>query len=313
MSLKAGGGWLLGAGLAVGWLSVATAAQTDPVKEAKKVLAKTVEAMQRPEKVSAKITQTIDLLGTRFTADGTYVRHGNARWRLDLTYQIANARQELIRHTLLDVCDGQTWWKHTRVFGTDSYKKIDFKTLVQTVQGMTFKDPEDKRLVLRQFGFGGMFPLIEGVERFAELKVVSRPQSSTKGQWVLAGPVTQRAVDQMLNRKPGSEAAKAPAAMLQHCKVVIDVGDGQWQWPKRVELTSARNPTRDRQEPYSLVLEFSDVRVNDAVTLKADTFTLTVPPEQEKTVKDVTKSLLKGLRTVSGQPAQPSPPAGPGG
>lgn len=281
-------------------------AATGPSPAAQRLLRQAAQKMKLLESVSADIHLDVDLLGCRFPATGIYRRQGSSQVRLEVTFTVQGTGEPLFDHQLLEVSDGKTWWRRIKMPGRQECHKIDVTQVQQSLDRIKVEAAARELFVLRRFGFGALFALVDGLDHFAELTI---DPATTEAQWVLSGQVTGEISAQIRQAYQDKKGRwRVPPEVPQFCKLVIDK---QTWWPVQIELTSLPDPTPQRKEPYRIVLTYSNVRLNQPIP--PETFALT--PAKDEPVADMTQAVLEDIAGLARRQAQqglaPPGPFGP--
>jgi hypothetical protein len=283
--------------LLVGQQNTTVAAQTAPpdVRRTSQVLRDAINKIKAHKSVSAKLTQDVDLLGYKFKAKGAYHRVGADKVRLEVSFTVRGTGEQLFEHSMLEVCDGKTWWRLFKMPVGIQCTKVDIPQVLKAAAKLKTDPSPNELFVLREFGYGALLPLLEGMEGFADLTLDAQ---APPGMWAMSGELSEKMKQRMFDEfRNQNKKLALPPDMPQNCKVLISKKTG---WPHKIQMLSEKNRNTGRR--YSMVVTFTDVVINKPVDPKL--FEFTPDAEYAKQVVDQTPSVVRRLLDMARREAQ---------
>jgi outer membrane lipoprotein-sorting protein len=272
----------------------------EPPTEAEKALDEAIKKVDALTSVSADILQKVEMLGQKFELKGGYHKADNYRTYLKLSLAgLGNSTG-----VMLQVCDGQTLWDYQQVLKNQGYSRLDLAKVLQRLKSPDF-DPELRKKVLEQVGFGGPAALLIGLRNVLRFETKEEGTLDGKPVLILHGKWKDNASLGGPNQAPMPRTAPLPPYVPSIATVWIGQEDG---WPYRVllegRIPSVLEDTRQigpdgkpvgrkqtgqkDQQPSSILLSYTNVRLNPE--LKPETFAFQAPPDAP--VMDETDQLL---------------------
>ena len=160
----------------------ADSTQTSPPKP-QELLDRAVRAVEAPTFISAHLKQQGELFGHPITGDGRYfeVRQGPIpQIHLELTVEIGSVSTSLVQ-----VCNGTTFWTYRKMPGGESLSKIDAMRAVIALEQAAGRMPREA--VASAPGLGGLGRLMRGLNAQFEFTSVVADQLEGDPVWKLSG------------------------------------------------------------------------------------------------------------------------------
>jgi len=253
--------------------SQATANDSNPVPGAEVILGRSIATMDDQQAFSARVHLSGNLFGEPLVGSGVYFEQAPARLhrlRLELNIQMRDQPA-----TLLQVCDGQSFWTFRQQGEQRSLTRVDVPRVVEAAAGPPGTAPG----VLPGWpGLGGMPRLLRAlvgtfhfqtVEPGVLQQVTAANQEIQVPVWRIQGAwrparLLELAPDQKKNIEQGKpvDVAKLPGQLPTHAVVFVGQND---LIPYRIEYRRAEKKRFWESEPSTtvvLALQLSEVTSN---------------------------------------------------
>ncbi len=281
----------------------AAPAVVEPPTEAELLLDAAIKKVAALPRVSADLTEKIEMLSQDFSLKGRYIKDTDHR----IYFKLALDGLGDSPGTMLQVCDGTILWDFQQVLNAQSYRKLEIAPILKRLETNEL-EPELREQILTQLGFAGPDALLVGLRkavRFNQKEVATldgRAVTIIRGEWKdrtgLVGP----------NQQPLPPTAPLPAYIPSLVAIWLGTEDG---WPYKVELVGkkpselqadnrrigpdgrpiGRKAAAPSVKPSRVTLVYSNV--NLAPETKPEDFAFQAPPGA--TVEDATKELVGQL------------------
>ena len=166
-----------------------------------------VSAVETPRFITARIKQQGELFGRQITGGGRYyeLRQGPIPWvRLELTMQVGSASTSLVQ-----VCNGTTFWKYRKMPREKSLSKIDAVRAITALEQAADRLPLDARACAP--GLGGLGRLVRGLNQRFQFTTVVADQLGGLPVWKLSGGWRPQQLARVLPlQKEALEKGRAP-------------------------------------------------------------------------------------------------------
>jgi outer membrane lipoprotein-sorting protein len=278
-----------------------------PETEAEKTIVAAIKKLGELTSVSAVLTETVEMLKTRFAINGRYLKAPGNRFRLELT--VDDRLPDAEKSIMLQNCDGVWLWDYQKVLESRNYRKMKIDRILEKLKSAEF-DETFREQVIAQLGFAGPDALLVGLKKVVQFDQKTAETLDGKPVWLVAGMWRSREGLLGPNQQPLPPTGPLPSYVPDLVKVWIGQQDG---WPYRVELLGrapsvvyedtrrvgpdgrpigSRNAFNiQKVEPTKIVLVYSDVKLNPAIEEKD--FAFTAPADAR--VDDSTEMILNGL------------------
>jgi outer membrane lipoprotein-sorting protein len=278
------------------------AAKVDPPTAEDLFLEDAMKAVAKLESVDAELVQSVEMLEQKFQIQGRYVKAPRDRFYLKL---------ELVglpdsSGTMLQVCDGTSFWEYQKVFENQLYRRLDAGAILAKLRESELDD-SFREIVLTQLGFGGPDVLLKGLRKTIRFNQKEKGMLGDRPVWILRGNWTN--YDGLLpNAQPLPTIARLPSYVPSLVSVYLGADD---MWPYKVTLVSQRpslmfedtrpigpdgkriGPLKNVQKPLltRIELNYSNVKLNGPV---AETLFVFQAPAGSP-VEDRTREILDRL------------------
>ncbi|HMB02578.1 MAG TPA: hypothetical protein VKP69_02425 [Isosphaeraceae bacterium] len=287
--------------------AVAATAPAEPPTAAEQALDDAAKKVAALKSASAVIFESVEMLKTKFSITGKYLKAPGNRSRLELV--VGDDLPDAERSTMLQNCDGEWLWDYQKVLESRNYRKIKIGRILEKLNSPELDDAFREQ-VINQLGLAGPDIILIGLRKAVKFDQKEAEALDGKPVWLLKG--TWRSRDGLLgpNQQPLPPTAPLPAYVPSLVKVWVGQEDG---WPYKVELVGrvptvlledtrrygpdgrpigSRNSFNiQKVEPSRIELTYSNVQLNP--DLKPDDFAFTAPPEARP--DDHTDAILNGL------------------
>lgn len=303
-------GWLRGAddspAPAEAAAGAAPAAESDAAQQAAELLQDARRQLFSYSSVRANLREFVALGDRRFTAEGTYVAGGfNPGPQLRLEYQV---RVGDTVGTLLEVCDGQVL--HTqRSFqrladAADAEPQKPEITVTRRdvraiVEAMSKHGDTPETLLQAQLGLGGLPALLTSIERTLQFERIEKEQFGGRPCYRLQGKWKPAFLAQ-LEAQLGIGGRNVPSFIPDSVRIHFDE---ETLFPVRITYWPAPAAEGPALPPL-LTLEFTDIRLNEAVNPMLFEYVSTGADET-----DVTKEFVEAIEAAASPPKPTGAPA----
>lgn len=282
------------------------AAANEPPTAEELELDKAIAKVRAVQRVSADISQNVEMLGQKFKVSGTYLKDTNYRIRLQLTLSGLGDAEA----TLLQVCDGKTLWDYQRVLDNtnQSYSKTEIAPVLKKLDDPIL-DPAFREQVTAQLGFAGPDALIAGLRKTVKFDQKAEETLDGKAVLVYRGQWKKREGLLAPNAQPLPATVPLPPYIPSNIALYIGKDDG---WPYKVEFVGnapslLQEDTRrigpdgrpigaktaaPKIDPSKVFLTYSNVKLNPEIN--PGQFAFQAPPDA-KNVSDQTEQIVSGL------------------
>jgi outer membrane lipoprotein-sorting protein len=287
--------------------AVAATTPAEPPTAAEQALDDAAKKVAALKSISAVIFESVEMLKTKFSITGKYLKAPGNRTRLELI--VDENLPDAEKSTMLQNCDGEWLWDYQKVLESRNYRKMKIGRILEKLNSPELDDAFREQ-ALNQLGFAGPDILLIGLRKAVKFDQKEAEKLDGKPVWLLKG--TWRSRDGLLgpNQQALPPTAPLPAYVPSLVKVWVGQEDG---WPYKIELVGrvptvlledtrrygpdgrpigSRNSYNiQKVEPSRIELTYSNVQLNP--DLKPDDFAFTVPPDAR--VDDNTDAILDGL------------------
>jgi outer membrane lipoprotein-sorting protein len=285
------------------------AAKPEPT-EAEKVLDEAIDKVKKVQAVAANVQQDVEILGQKFQIKGRYLRAPQYRVYLLLELTgLGNARG-----TMLQVCDGATFWDYKKVLDQPDLRKRTLAPIIEKLESPD-ADAELRDRVLSSLGFAGPDALLVGLRKAVHFNQKEEGELDGRKVWIIRGRWTDLASLTSPDQPPLRLADPIPPYVPSLVYAWIGQEDG---WPYRVELSGrklgvmeqrkdireigpdgrpvGRPITPPNVQPSKIILTYSQVELDPRLT--PDQFAFQPPNDPNIRVIDETQMIANDLTNV---------------
>jgi hypothetical protein len=280
-----------------------TAQPEEPPTETDRFVDSAIAKIAKIPSVSADLRQDVDMLHTKFSIKGQYLRAPQSHFKLHLLIEgLPDATGESLQN-----CDGETLWNYQLILDRAYYRKRSVKPILERLNSPEI-NPVFKNQIVIEMGFAGPEVLLQGLRksvRFdqrdeAELedgRKVWKIHGTWKNRQGLVGP----------DSRPVNPMGALPPYVPMDVRLFLGRDDS---WPYRLELAgrelSSLIETRrigpdgrpigakssiERIPRTVITLVYSNVKLGGTIPNEDFAFR----PPANATVDDDTELILKGL------------------
>jgi hypothetical protein len=287
-----------------------TEAAPAPPTEAEQTLDAAIEKIQKIQAVEAEVQQDVRMLGQKFQVKGRFLRAPQYRVYLLLELSgLGNAKG-----TMLQVCDGVTFWDYKKVLDQPDLRKRTLAPIVEKLESPDC-DAELRDRVMSSLGFAGPDALLVGLRKAVSFTQKEEGELGGKKVWVLRGRWSDRASLTGPDQPPMRTNDPLPPYVPSLVSVWIGQEDG---WPYQVKLSgralSIMERSKDTREigpdgrpvgrqvappsvqPSEITLTYSRVQLDPRLT--PDQFAFQPPNDPNIRVIDETQVIANDLANV---------------
>jgi outer membrane lipoprotein-sorting protein len=287
--------------------AIPTTPAPEPETEAEKTIAAAIQKIRALTSVSAVLTETVEMLKVKFAINGRYLKAPGNRFRLELSVDDRLPGAE--KSTMLQNSDGVWLWDYQKVLDSRDYRKMKIDRILEKLKSSEFDEAFRDQITV-QLGFAGPEALLLNLKKVVKFDQKTAETLDGKPVWLVAGMWRSREGLLGPNQQPLPPTGPLPPYVPDLVKVWIGQDDG---WPYRVELLGrapsvvyqdtrrvgpdgrpigSRNAFNiQKVEPTTIVLVYSDVKLNP--TIEDKDFAFTAPADAR--VNDSTEIILNGL------------------
>ncbi|WP_165245085.1 LolA family protein [Paludisphaera soli] len=274
----------------------------EPPTEAELIVDEAIKKVAAVKAVSADLLQDVKMLGQKFQIKGRYLKAPSSKiyLRLDVSGLPGSAG------TMLQVCDGDVLWDYQKILTAESYRKLSVKPILQRLDAPEI-DKTLREQILSSLGFAGPEALLAGVRKAVKFDQKEEGELDGKAVWIVKGGWRDRTGLVVPNQGPVPGVGLLPPYIPSFATLYLDKQNG---WPYKLDLRG-RNSTAlidtrktgidgkkigakssiERQDPSELVLVYSNVQFDPA--LSDAEFAFQAPPNVQP--EDNTEIILKSL------------------
>ncbi len=142
-----------------------------------------MRAVETPRNISARIKQQGELFGHPITGNGRYyeLREGPIpQIHLELTVEVGS-----VTTSLMEVCNGTTFWTHTKLPSGESFSKLDAVRALAALEQVAGRTPREA--LASAPGLGGLGRLMRGLNARFEFTSVEADRLEGYPVWKLSG------------------------------------------------------------------------------------------------------------------------------
>jgi outer membrane lipoprotein-sorting protein len=276
----------------------------EPATEAEKKIDDAIKQLAAIKSVSADFVQSVDMLKQKFDITGRYLKAPTSRIYLKLTI---NGLPDS-SGTLLQICDGETLWDYQQILESKMFRKLSIKPVFERLNSPDM-DPKTRDQAMTQMGFAGPEALLLGLRKAVKFNEKEEGTLDGKPVWILRGVWRSRNGLVGPDQRPLPPTGPLPAFVPSIANLYVGKSDG---WPYKIELLGKvptiliDNRLRDREgriigskssiervDACSVVLTYSNVKIEPNPPMRADEFAFQAPPNTP--VDDSTDAIIKGL------------------
>lgn len=241
--------------------------------------------------VRATLNQTIAISSRKMRAEGTYLRSGDDRIRLELRIKNTNAAKKTAKNvpddSYVQVSDGQVSWRTLSVGQVRSIERCN----LQEVRAAILKEP---RLAganwMTDLGIGGLKSMLASFEELMDFSAVTRKEIDGKTFLVITGRWSAKMLNQMIGTSKAD--GPLPGYVPDYVRIYFD---NDTKFPRRL-LYLKRHPEDEKRWRAIVTLDFTDVVLNAPV--EASDFMYTPPPNASPA--DTTSKFIEQLKQAAG-------------
>ena len=252
------------------------------------LLAEAREELGKLQSVRAKLSQTIAISARKMRAEGTYLRGGDDRVRLEFSLPREGSNPPAF-DSYVQISDGQVSWRTLKVGEQESIERCN----LQAVRDAIADEPRLERANWRtDLGIGGLKSMLASFEKLMDFSEVTEKNIDGKDFLVITGRWNAKSLSEKII--PGETQAKGPVPgyVPDYVRIYFD---SRTKFPRRL-LYLKRHPSDAQRWRPIVTVDFTDVVLNAPVDASSFQYT---PPENSVPT-DTTPQFIGRLKEVAG-------------